>query len=116
MDWWQAAIIGVVEGLTEYLPVSSTAHILLTQRALGIESSAAADAYAVCVQAGAILAVLGIFAGRVGQMLRGLAGRDPAGLRLAVNVIVAIPPAGSGCGEKLVIVPAGSPCVERFME
>jgi undecaprenyl-diphosphatase len=93
MDWLQAAIIGVVEGLTEYLPVSSTAHILLTQRALGIEQSDAADAYAVCVQAGAILAVLGIYFGRVRQMVRGLFGRDVDGLRLATNVVVAFIPA-----------------------
>src|SRR3954469_882800 len=93
MDWWQAVVIGVVEGLTEYLPVSSTAHILLTQRALGLPQDEAADAYAVCVQAGAILAVLGIYARRVAQMLRGLAGRDPEGQRLAVNIIVAFLPA-----------------------
>jgi len=93
MDWWQAAFIGVVEGLTEYLPVSSTAHILLTQRALGIPQSEAADAYAICIQAGAILAVLGIYARRVGQMIRGLFGKDPEGLRLAINIIVAFLPA-----------------------
>jgi undecaprenyl-diphosphatase len=93
MDWLQAVIIGVVEGLTEYLPVSSTAHILLTQRALGIDQSDAADAYAVCVQAGAILAVLGIYSRRVVQMLRGLAGRDPEGARLAGNIIIAFLPA-----------------------
>src|SRR4051812_15435624 len=93
MDWWQAAIIGAVEGLTEYLPVSSTAHILLTQRALGLPQDEAADAYAVCVQAGAILAVLGIYARRVGQMLRGLAGRDAEGRRLAANIVVGFLPA-----------------------
>jgi undecaprenyl-diphosphatase len=93
MDWLQAAIIGVVEGLTEYLPVSSTAHILLTQRALGIPESEAADAYAICIQAGAILAVLGIYARRVGEMVRGLLGKDPEGLRLAINIVVAFLPA-----------------------
>jgi undecaprenyl-diphosphatase len=93
MSWWQAAIIGIVEGLTEYLPVSSTAHILLTQRALGLDQSDAADAYAVCVQAGAILAVLGMYTHRVGQMFRGLVGRDPAGLRLAINIVVGFFPA-----------------------
>jgi undecaprenyl-diphosphatase len=93
MDWWQAAIIGIVEGLTEYLPVSSTAHILLTQRVLGIPDTPASRAYAVCIQAGAILAVLGIFARRVGQILRGLAGRDPAGLRLGLQILVAFLPA-----------------------
>src|SRR3954469_3823493 len=93
MDWWQAVVIGVVEGLTEYLPVSSTAHILLTQRALGLSQGEAADAYAVCVQAGAILAVLGIYARRVGQMLQGLLGRNPQGLRLAIHIVVAFLPA-----------------------
>jgi undecaprenyl-diphosphatase len=93
MDWWQAAIIGIVEGLTEYLPVSSTAHILLTQRALGIPKSNAADAYAVCVQAGAILAVLGIYFRRVGQMIRGVFGKDVEGLKLAINIAIAFLPA-----------------------
>jgi undecaprenyl-diphosphatase len=93
MEWWESIVIGVVEGLTEYLPVSSTAHILLTQRALGIQQSAASDAYAVCVQAGAILAVLGIFQNRVKQMVRGLFGNDPEGLRLAINIVVAFLPA-----------------------
>src|SRR4051794_33531863 len=89
MNWLQALVLGVVEGLTEYLPVSSTAHLLLTQRALGVEQSAASDAYAVCIQSGAILAVLGIYARRVREMLLGLVGRDPAGLRLAVQIVVA---------------------------
>jgi undecaprenyl-diphosphatase len=93
MDWLQALILGVVEGLTEYLPVSSTAHLILAQRALGIENDAAAKAYAICIQAGAIIAVLGIFSRRVGQMLRGLVGRDPQGLRLALQLLVAFTPA-----------------------
>jgi undecaprenyl-diphosphatase len=93
MTWWQALILGVVEGLTEYLPVSSTAHILLAQRALGIEQNEAADAYAIVIQAGAIVAVLGIYAGRVWEMLQGLAGKNPAGLRLAIQIVIAFLPA-----------------------
>jgi undecaprenyl-diphosphatase len=93
MTWLQALILGIVEGLTEYLPVSSTAHILLAQRALGIEQSEAADAYAIVIQAGAILAVLGIYARRVWEMIQGLVGRNPAGLRLAIQVVVAFLPA-----------------------
>src|SRR5689334_1884829 len=93
MDWLQALVIGVVEGLTEYLPVSSTAHILLAQRALGIPDDKASRTFAVCVQAGAIVAVLGVFARRVGQMLRGLIGQNPAGLRLALQILVAFAPA-----------------------
>jgi undecaprenyl-diphosphatase len=93
MNWFQALILGLIEGLTEYLPVSSTAHILLTQRALGIENDPASRAYAICIQAGAIIAVLGIFSRRVGQMLRGLVGHDPQGLRLALQLLVAFAPA-----------------------
>lgn len=93
MSWLDALILGLVEGVTEYLPVSSTGHLLLAERLLGIERSPAADAYAICIQAGAILAVLGLYRARVGQMLRGLAGRDAAGFRLAVQLIVAFIPA-----------------------
>ncbi|MDA0578461.1 MAG: undecaprenyl-diphosphate phosphatase, partial [Verrucomicrobia bacterium] len=61
----------MVEGVTEYLPVSSTGHLLLAQRLMGMGSgeggaaSQAANAYTICIQAGAILAVLGIYFGRV---------------------------------------------------
>lgn len=93
MNWWQALILGLVEGLTEYLPVSSTGHLLLTQRLLGIGQSEVSDAFAICVQAGAIVAVLGLYWKRVAQMLRGVLGQDRDGLRLAINLIVAFLPA-----------------------
>lgn len=89
MEWWQALILGVVEGLTEYLPVSSTGHLILTQRAMGIGESEAADAYAICIQSGAILAVLGLYRRRLVQMGRGLAGRDREGWQLVINLGVA---------------------------
>src|SRR5437899_5027686 len=94
MDWFQALILGIVEGLTEYLPVSSTGHLILAQRALGIEDTAASKAYAICIQSGAILAVIGVFARHVVRMLRGLAGNDQEGLRLAVLLVVAFVPTG----------------------
>lgn len=98
MNWWQAMILGIVEGLTEYLPVSSTGHLLVVQAMLGIgvESEAAkeaADAYAICIQAGAIVAVLGLYFKRVKQMTLGLVGQDVAGRRLLINLVTAFMPA-----------------------
>lgn len=93
MDWWQALLIGIVEGLTEYLPVSSTGHILLTQRLIGVPTGDAANAFAIAVQAGAILAVLGLYRARVASILSGLRGRDAGGRRLGLNLLVAFLPA-----------------------
>jgi undecaprenyl-diphosphatase len=97
MDWWQAIILGLVEGLTEYLPVSSTGHLLVTQRLLGIAESDAANAYSICIQAGAIMAVLGLYRARVRQAFGGLLGRDAQGSRLLLALVVAfVPAAGIG--------------------
>jgi undecaprenyl-diphosphatase len=93
MDLWQAFVLGLVEGLTEYLPVSSTGHLLVAQRMLGIPESDAANAYAIAIQAGAIVAVLGLYRRRVAQMALGLGGRDPEGAKLARCVVVAFLPA-----------------------
>jgi undecaprenyl-diphosphatase len=93
MDLLQALLLGIVEGITEYLPVSSTGHLLIAQRLLGIDASAEANGYAIAIQAGAIVAVLGLYRERVGLMLRGLAGSSPEGLRLLICVVVAFVPA-----------------------
>lgn len=93
MDIIQALILGLVEGLTEYLPVSSTGHLLLAQRVMGIGSSEVSDAFAISIQAGAILAVLGLYRERVGQMILGVFGRNPDGRRLAFNLVAAFIPA-----------------------
>lgn len=93
MDLLQAFILGIVEGITEYLPVSSTGHLLIAQRLLGIDEGHAANGYAIAIQAGAIVAVLGTYRQRVAGMLQGVAGRDPAGLQLAFCIIAAFLPA-----------------------
>jgi undecaprenyl-diphosphatase len=93
MTLLQAAILGVVEGLTEYLPVSSTGHLILTQHLLGIPADTAAGAFAITIQAGAIVAVLALYTARVRQMASGLIGRNPLGLRLATNIAWAFLPA-----------------------
>lgn len=89
----ESIILGIVEGLTEYLPVSSTGHLIITQYLLGLEDSHAMKAFEVCIQGGAILAVLGLYFKRVRQMARGVAGRDPAGRRLLANMVAAFLPA-----------------------
>ncbi len=97
MTWWQALILGIVEGLTEYLPVSSTGHLILTAWLLGLNDSEAqrdaVNTFNIVIQSGAILAVLGLYRSRIAQMARGLMGRDPAGRSLAINVFLAFLPA-----------------------
>lgn len=93
---WAAVILGLVEGLTEYLPVSSTGHLLVTNEILGLaeteEAEQALDTYAICIQAGAIVAVFVLYWERIRQMLDGLLGRSEEGRRVLIGVIVAFIP------------------------
>lgn len=96
MEWWQAAILGLVEGITEYLPISSTGHLVIASSLLGLDTpelKRSVDAFNIVIQGGAILAVLGLYRDRVAQMLRGLVGASPAGRRVLRNLIVAFLPA-----------------------
>ena len=83
----KAVVLGLVEGITEYLPVSSTGHLLVTQKLLDVgdtdATKDAADTYAITIQAGAILAVVLLYFGRLRAMASGLVGRDPEGRRLS---------------------------------
>lgn len=92
-----AAILGLVEGITEFLPVSSTGHLIIASELLLADQDAETRrhlaAFKIVIQGGAILAVLGLYWPRVVQMLRGLLGKDRAGLQLARNLIVAFLPA-----------------------
>lgn len=98
MEYWQAAVLGIVEGVTEYLPISSTGHLVVTQRLMGIGTGGGkdkelADAFAICIQAGAILAVLGLYFKHVQMMFLGLLGKSKEGLKLTINMLIAFMPA-----------------------
>ncbi len=93
METWQALVLGAVEGITEYLPVSSTGHLVLTSRLLGLPNDGANRAFSIGIQSGAILAVLSIYMPRVKQMLAGLLGGDAAGRRLLLLLVAAFVPA-----------------------
>lgn len=119
-----AVILGLIEGVTEFLPISSTGHLIVATNFLGLESEQpllgadgqplwhikpspkhpqgvpltmklAADTYTVVIQFGAIAAVVLLYRRQVASMIRGLLGRDVAGLRLLVNLVVAFIPAAA---------------------
>jgi undecaprenyl-diphosphatase len=116
-----AIILGVVEGVTEFLPISSTGHLIIANRALGLESEVqlrdkagqplwykrpseknpagvpltlklAADTYTVIIQIGAISAVMMLYWRQILAMFIGLLGRNSAGVRLLRNVLLAFFP------------------------
>lgn len=95
----EAVVLGIVEGVTEFVPISSTGHLLVTSRLLGLPSSGkagdAVKSYEIAIQFGAILAVLFLYRHRVAVMLEGLAGRSDPGRRLLVAVLVAFVPAAA---------------------
>jgi undecaprenyl-diphosphatase len=116
-----AVILGLIEGLTEFLPVSSTGHLIIAKDLLGLTSqqpmfnatgdplwhkhatathgsqlltlNLAADTYIVVIQFGAIFAVALACWSQLLSMLRGVFGRDPVGRRLLINVLIAFVPA-----------------------
>jgi undecaprenyl-diphosphatase len=90
----QSIVLGIVEGLTEYLPISSTGHLILAERAMQLtDPKESLNAYTICIQAGAILAVLGIYFSRVKAMTLGVLGKNSAGLKMTLNALVAFLPA-----------------------
>ena len=118
-----AIALGLVEGVTEFLPISSTGHLILVNQMLGLESEVqltdkagrplwykppsekhpggvpltlklAADTYTVIIQVGAIAAVVLLYSQQLFLMLGGMFGRSSAGLRLLRNVLLAVLPVG----------------------
>ncbi|MBS0249793.1 MAG: undecaprenyl-diphosphate phosphatase [Proteobacteria bacterium] len=90
METWQAIFLGLIEGLTEYLPVSSTAHLLLTERLLGVTSTG--RAFEVLIQLGAILALLTVYSAKLWRLAVDFP-RDPRTRRFVFAVLLAFLPA-----------------------
>ena len=113
-----AIILGLVEGITEYLPISSTGHLIITNALLGLDSDSpvrdengqlifkeegdvkrpytigdAAYAYAIVIQAGAIVAVIFLYWRTLLKILMGFIGKDLHGRKLAINLVAAFLPA-----------------------
>jgi undecaprenyl-diphosphatase len=91
-----ALLLGVVEGFTEYLPVSSTGHLILVGHLLG-ESSEGAKSFEIVIQLGAILAVVVHYRTLLLARLTGLLSRDPRSIALAIALVIGfLPAAASG--------------------
>jgi undecaprenyl-diphosphatase len=85
------AILGIIEGLTEFIPVSSTAHILLAGHFLGFNSPG--RVFEVLIQFGAILAIAILYFGRIVALLRDAVARKPGAWRFILGVVLASFPA-----------------------
>src|SRR5215469_12245388 len=87
-----AIILGIVEGVTEFLPVSSTGHLILATELLGFDS-AKWEAFNVIIQVGAILAIVVLYWRTFWAVLGGLLKRNPVSWRFVRNILVGFLPA-----------------------
>src|SRR5438105_8915284 len=90
-DYGTSVLLGIVEGLTEFLPVSSTAHLLVTENALGLDKDNW-EVFTVVIQLGAVLSVVAVYWRKFWEVTIGLP-TEPKARHFAVNVIVAFLPA-----------------------
>jgi undecaprenyl-diphosphatase len=91
-DIIKATVLGFVEGLTEYLPVSSTGHLLLMQHFFGFSDEGFGNTFAILIQFGAILALLSIYFGRLMRLATGFF-TDPSARRFVFGILLAFLPA-----------------------
>jgi undecaprenyl-diphosphatase len=89
LDFLFAAILGVIEGLTEFLPVSSTGHLILAERLMGAQTP---EPFKVMIQLGAVVAICIVYFGKIWEVTTGLPTRAEA-RRFAAAVIIAFVPA-----------------------
>ena len=92
LDIIKAIILGIVEGLTEFVPVSSTGHLLLVQRFFGFADEEFGKTFAVLIQFGAILALLSIYFVRLWQLAIGFF-TDAVSRRFVLGILLSVLPA-----------------------
>ncbi|HEV7228508.1 undecaprenyl-diphosphate phosphatase [Brevundimonas sp.] len=89
-DWLAAILLGLIEGLTEFIPVSSTGHLLLLREALGLQGQNW-NTFVVMIQLGAILAVISVYFAKLWKVLIGLP-TSPEARHFAISVLIAFLP------------------------
>lgn len=107
MTWWEAALLGLVQGLTEFLPVSSSGHLVLGQYLLGLDAAEASDVtFEVFVHFGTVLSILTVYYRRVGTLIVTSLGalaapatiaqryREDAAFRTALFILLTMVPTG----------------------
>src|SRR5262249_26303487 len=92
MSWIAAVLLGVVQGLTEFLPVSSTAHLLIAERLLGFDDPG--GVFTVLIQLGSILAIVWLYRAKIARVLAGLPS-DPDARHFVLMLFVAFLPAAA---------------------
>lgn len=92
LDVVKAAVLGVLEGLTEFIPVSSTGHLLLLGHFFGFTDDAFGKTFVVLIQLGAILAILSVYFARLLHIAQALP-HDPSARRFVLGVLIAFLPA-----------------------
>lgn len=92
MTWWQGALLGLVQGLTEFLPVSSSGHLVITEQVLGVRRGGVA--FEVALHVATLAAVLVVYRARIWNLLQGIRDRQRRAWRYVGLLAVATVPAG----------------------
>ncbi|MGK0299462.1 MAG: undecaprenyl-diphosphatase, partial [Planctomycetota bacterium] len=93
LGWFEATVLGIVEGLTEFLPVSSTGHLIVAQRMLGLPEGDASNTFAIGIQIGAISAILVLYWRRLIDAMRTVAKPQAGKPNLLWQIMIAAIPA-----------------------
>jgi len=106
MSWWESIILGLVQGLTEFLPVSSSGHLVLGQYVLGLEAGGNGVLFEVLVHFGTVLSIAWVYRRRLGVLIRDVVVHamkpgswkssysDQPNFRMGVHILLTMIPTG----------------------